>query len=483
MRGALRMPESSAKNSGRVFWQRLEIAAAVIFLFWLLAYGVSLIHSKYFQLGFLGFSFVGILTLAGPFVGFLLYFPTTFFLGIPLPGIPLSLNQIMGILFVISWTSWLARGKAVLEKSRHTFFLSVLVIYFVINCFFAEDLDSGLYHLRYLLIDFFLAVAIASMLRKQSHFHFLFWIILIFTLGSALLGAFELVTGIDVFTKSGTKWMGRLRINGAAPNAIVYAHQLTFSLPLGYYLFCEAKSFSIRFFALAISIFITLIALFTFNRQTIIIVLILYFLIALVYKNRYSKILLGMIISILLISSPIVVHQMWSRLRTIGSIKRDRSLAFRLDGIQVGLEVLRRKPLMGIGLGSYPTTWHKYLPPGKGRQIQYFKGEKIYPDLCYNQLISEGGIIGFSLAILFFFSLLIRVWRMRQEALQGKQREVINLYSALLTSLIIFLFSCAIQDTFLYVSTWVMFGLILAKQQIGARRDVDDKTESAVTNP
>lgn len=477
------MPDGSARNSGRLLWQRLEIAAALIFLFWLLAYGVSLIHSKYFQFGFLGFSLVGILTLVGPFVGFLLYFPTTFFLGIPLPGVPLSLNQVMGILFVISWASWLVRGKAVFEKSRPTFFLSILVVYFTINCFFAEDLDSGLFHLRYLLIDFFMALAIASMLRKQSHYHFLFWIILLFTLGSASLGAFELVTGIDVFTKSGSKWMGRLRINGAAPNAIFYAHQLTFALPLGFYLFCEAKSYSTRFIALAISVFITLIALFTFNRQTIIIVFVLYFLIALVYKNRYSKLILGIIISILLISSPIVLHQMWSRMRTIGSIKSDRSLAFRLDGIQVALEVLRRKPWMGIGLGSYPTTWHKYLPPGKGRQIQYHKGERMYPDLCYSQLISEGGIIGFSLAIIFFISLLFRTWRMRREALQGKHRDIINLYSALLTSLIIFLLSCAIQDTFLYVSTWVMFGLILAKQQVGIEPETKDQIVTAVTNP
>lgn len=476
------MTDGSARNSGRVFWQRLEIAAAVIFLFWLLAYGASFIHTKYFQFGFLGFCLTGILTLVGPFVGFLLYFPTTFFLGIPLPGVPLSLNQVMGILFVISWASWLARGKAVIEKSRPTILLSILVIYFIINCFFAEDLDSGLYHLRYLLIDFFLALAIASMMRKQSHYHTLFWIILLFTLGSALLGAFELVTGIDVFTKSGTKWMGRLRINGAAPNAIVYAHQLVFALPFGYYLFCEAKSFSTRFLALAISIFITLIALFTFNRQTIIIVFVSYFLVALVYKNRYSKLVLGIIISILLISSPIVVHQMWTRLRTIGSIKSDRSLAFRLDGIQVGLEVLRRKPLMGIGLGSYPTTWHKYLPPGKGRQIQYYKGEKMYPDLCYNQLISEGGIIGFSLAIIFFFSLLVRTWRMRQESLKGGRRDIINLHSTLLTSLIIFLLSCAIQDTFLYVSTWVMYGLILAKQQKDFESGTNDKIETPVTN-
>jgi len=143
-------------------------------------------------------------------------------------------------------------------------------------------------------------------------------------------------------------------------------------------------------------------------------------------------------------------------------MEKDRSLALRIDGIKVGMEIIRRHPLMGIGLGSYPKVWSKYLPMGKTRTLHFMKSEERYPDMGYNQLLNEGGLIGFTLAVSFFVVLLMILWRARKRALQTGPRDLINLYSALLTMHITFLLSSGIQDTFLYVHTWIMFGLILS---------------------
>jgi len=475
------MPHDSRKQTKHShIFLIIQLVAVLLFLFWLLAYG-TIIYPKYFHFGFLGLCLAGVLFLLGPFVGFFLYFPTTFFLlGIPLPGLPFSLNQVMGVLFVLSWLNWFIRGKVKFPRGWLVLWMTLLFIYFIINVLVSADFRESINHLRYLAIYFFIALVLASILQRKKNYHTIFVIIMLFTMASAFLGAFELVTGIDVLTKSESKWMGHIRINGAAPNSIVFAYQLLFAFPFGYYLFCESKSFGGRFLALGCSIFLTIIALFTFNRQTILLVCLTYILAAILFKNRYSKIFLFIVITLGLLLSPVIVNQIWKRLQTIGSLGRDRSLALRIDGIKVGMQIIKHHPLMGIGLGAYPTVWSKYIPMGKTRTIHYYKSEKRYPDMGYNQLLCEGGLIGFFLAVSFYFLLLFYLIRSKKAARISGQRDVTNIFNALLLGHIIFLFSSAIQDTFLYVTTWIMFGIILST--LGMKFFVGDEKEGDVSN-
>jgi hypothetical protein len=442
-------------------YYRVDILIVLVFLFFVLAIG-GIKFPKEVPVGFLGLGIASIIFLLGPYVGFCLYFITTFFRTIPVPNFPMSLNQIVGILFILSWANWLFRGKLNLPKGRLVFFFTIVFIYFMINCFAAEDFAEGAFHARYVAIYFFIALSLASCIKEKRHFHVIFWIILVTSFCSSLLGFFELVTGIDILTKSAARWMGRVRINGAAPNSIVFAYQLLYAFPLGYYLFSEGSSFRSRFLALGLSIFVTMIALFTFNRQTILIIGFTYFISALLYRNRYSKIFMGLVLAIFLIMGPFVMRQVWNRLQTVKAGKEDRSLTLRLDGLQVGREMVRRHPYMGIGLGCYHIMWWEYLPMGKTRILHYLKGTIRYPDIGYNQLISEGGLIGFGIAISFFLYLLFYLWKSRKKAMIEGRRDMINLYSALFNILAIFLLSSFIQDTFLYVRTWIMFALILA---------------------
>ncbi len=459
------MPHKSLRhyvNSHKAF--RLELLAILFFLFWALAAG-STRFPREIQAGFTGLCAAGLIFILGPFVGFGFYFPTTFFRSIPLPGFLFSLNQVVGVMFVLSWANWLVRGKLRLPRGRLTLLMSLLFIYFLVNCLLAQDFSEGLYHGRYLSIYFFIALALASIMRTRTHCRAFFWIILLASAVSASMGAFELITGIDILTKSKAVWMGRVRINGAAPNSIVFAYQLLYAFPLGYYLFSEEENFTLRFLALGLSIFITIIALFTFNRQTILLVGFTYILAAMLYRNRYSRIFMGIVIMAMLLSGPYVLHLIWSRLETVGQLHRDRSLTARIDGLKVGANIIRRHPFMGLGLGCYHIMWWNYLPEGKTRFLKYEKVKPHYPDMGYNQLLAEGGIIGLGLALWFFIALVRALWRYRKQSARRSLRGPNNLYSALFTMMLIFLLSSVIQDTFLYVRTWIMFGLILASLQ------------------
>ena len=442
-------------------YTRLELISILVFMFWILAFGTTK-YPKYVPMAFMGLCLLLLFFLLGPYVGFCIYFLTTFFRTISLPGGAVSLNQVIGIMFVVSWLNWFFRGKVRFPKGPLAILFTILFIYFMVNCFVAVDFEEGLFHARYVAIYFFIALALASVIRKKEDYHTIFWIILISSFLSSLIGAFELISGMDVLTKAGAVWMGRRRINGAAPNSIVFAYQLLYAFPVGYYLFSEAKSFRSRFLALGLSIFITVIALFTFNRQTIILVGFIYLVTAFLFRNRYSKIFTGTVVILMLILSPYILHLVWSRMQTIGGIKGDTSLTLRIDGLKVGANMLRKHPFMGVGLGCYHIMWWKYLPLGETRILQYLRSTTRYPDMCYNQLLAEGGLIGFTLAVGFFLILFRSLWIGRKKAKDCKDRRSLNLYACFILMMSIFLLSSFIQDTFLYVRTWIMFGLMLA---------------------
>jgi len=448
----------------------VELLLFLAFLFFSLAFG-SMKYPKHVQLGFLGICMAGVVFLLGPYVGFTLYFITTFFRGLPLPGIPVSLNQVAGIMFVLSWMNWLFKNKISFPKGREIVFLTILFLYFLFNCFAAQDFHEGLYHAWYIGIYYFIALALASLIRTSPQYRVFFWIILLTSTVSAMLGAFEFVTGRDILTKSTALWMGRARINAAAPNSIVFAYQLLYAFPLGYCLFSEEKSLGPRFLALGLSLFITCVAILTFNRQTILLIGLVYFLSALLFKNRYSKLFMGLVILLFLALSPYILRTIWMRLQTIGQFEVDRSLTMRMDGIKVGMEMVKRHPLLGVGLGCYHILWWKYLPTGKTKILHFLKQTPRYPDMGYNQIFSEGGLIGFGLAMAFFLMLAEFLWKKRKQAVLLNDRGLINISSALFLLMAIFLLSSLVQDTFLYVHTWLMFGFILASGKMSAQPD------------
>lgn len=445
-------------------YYRFDLAVGLILLFVIMAFGAVKLP-KYVLPGMIGLGACGIFFLMGPIFGFSCYFVTTFFRQLPLYGTPVSMNQVFGVLFVFSWLNWFLRGKAKLPRGRGMVIFVFIFLYFVINCLLAEVFEKGFFMLRYLAIDFFIALAVASILKEKKHIRTIFWIILSFTFVSSLAGAFELFSGIDILTKSTAHWEGRTRINAAAPNSIVFAYQILFAFPLGYYLFSEEKRATPRSFAIGMAMFSIMIALATFNRQTIILVGFTWILSAALFWNRHSRTFLIGIVILMLLMSPFVLHKVIKRLSTIGDLYYDRSLSVRIDGLQIGWQMFRQNPLTGVGLGNYVITWWNYVPVGTTRVLQYDKGQPHYPDMGYNQLLAEGGIIGLTLALIFFFFLTTKTWKMRRRCVYFNYRQGVNLYTTMLIMLANFLLSTAIQDTFMYVRTWVMFGLILGSFQ------------------
>ncbi len=399
--------------------------------------------------------------LLGPFVGFLLYFPTTFFHTIPIGTYPISLNQFAGLAFIISWISWTWRKKITIPRSRYLTLLVLISGYFALSALTGEDFEAGFAHFWYLAIYLLVAIVIGSMVKDERTVKIFFWLVLLVTFLSSCIGFIEFVFNTDLFEESRAFWKGRFRINATAPNSIVFAYNSLYAFPFGYYLFSETRRNFPRFAALIIALFINVIALFTFNRQTIILIMVEFVLVAILFKNKYTKIFLTLIVILGIVSAPFLITKVFTRLGTIMEISRDYSVLTRRDAVLIGMEMLRNKPLFGIGFGSFPTTWPSYLPDDT-YLLQYDKLGKHYPDFGYNQILSETGIVGLTIALVFFYLTLRILFMMRREGINKQRRDLANYASVLLVLMAVFLIASFIQDTFLYVRTWIMFGMILA---------------------
>ncbi len=440
-----------------------SVVVCIVFMYLLIFWGPAFAA---------GFTFVLLIPLVtfilGPVWGFLLYFPTTFSPAIPIKGIPITLNQLAGALFIIGWLRWWWQGKVRLAGSRFLVLLIISYIYFALSALLGEDFSEGSIAFRYLTIYFVLALVIASMMTTRREVHTVAWIILLVTFCHALIGFYEFFSGIDVLVPTRAKYMGVFRINAASPTAIVFGHFLLFAFPFGYYLFSESKNPSYRLVAISLSLFILFVSILTLSRQVMIILALELFLVPLLFKNRHSKTFLIVVIICAVLLFPYASYRVIQRIQSlkIEELKRDRSLIFRTDAFIVGLKMLKANPFFGIGLGSFSTRWDEYAEFDT-HIIHLEKPMRIYTDCTYNQLLAETGIVGFILALLIYIHVIAISVKKRKEAMKSENRPLINFTSIVIVLITAMLISGIVEDTFLALRTWFMYGFTLSLQKRG----------------
>ncbi len=446
----------------------ISLELAVAFILSVTVYYLIIIKAGFFIAS--GYAFLLIVPLVtflfGPLWGFLLYFPTSFVLAIPLPGIPITLNQLAGGLLFIGWLRWWLQGKARLAPTRFFLLLLVAAVYFSLSAVLGADIEEGLVALKSLLIYFFITLILAMSLNRKREVLVFSWIIVVVTFGHALLGFYEYFSGVDILVTTRARFLGTFRINAASPSAVVYGHYLLFAFPFGYYLFSEEKNPTLRLGAVFLTLFIIFVAVLTLSRQVIIVLALQLFLVPLLFRNRFSKIFLIILIAGGILASPYIAHHLIIRLKTmeVESLRRDISLLARSDALKIGKRIVQEHPFFGIGLGSFSTTWQEYC--GYDTYMAHFNKEgKLFTDCTYNQLLSETGIVGFVLALGLYVNVLVITWKKRRRAVALNNRALINFTSIILVLIISLLITNIVEDTFLSLRSWMIFGFVLCVQK------------------
>ncbi len=461
-------PPSTAQGGGpesipRPFSWRVLGASALVLI--AAAYGLLKFQQKmgtgYFRgmiAGLLGIFMV----LAGPLVALATYFATTFFGEILLPGIPLSVNRLVGMGVLAAWGLWILAGRTSWPGGAYLWVLVTASVYYVLNAVLGQDLEAGLAFARYIALYELLGFVLLTSLRRPPHWIFWFWLVILITAMSSAVGLAEFLTGLDM--SFGGAWQTRPllppRINGLSQNAIMFAYNSLWAFPAGLYLFLHSRWPWQRNVAGMITLFIVAMALLTLNRQTPLVLFAMLVTGALVLRHRIVRPLTVGLIVIGLLASPYIVQKMGERVTRAGEAVKDPSYALRRDKFRIMKEMVARHPVFGVGLGSFPVVWPEYMPENLWF-LQLQRPSLQYPDLGYMQMMAESGIVGFALDLAILGAGAVLLLKRRRRALQAGNFAVVNLCGILLILVVHVTIKQLIQDVFFFQRSWWLYAMIV----------------------
>lgn len=410
----------------------------------------------------IGLAFLSLVLAIHPFVFFAFYFGALFFADTKLPGLPLSVNQILAGLFLVSWLGYAWRGRAIAIRSQLLPWLTLMAVYFTANALLGESPPHGQVMARYVVIYYGLAVILATCLRSERAIYAYSWIIVALTFIAAMAGL------VEAFQR-GTFWAfaGKItdaeRVKGTASTANVFGWNLLFAYPFAFFLFSQMQRRGARYLALAMGVFILFVALLTLSRQTIALVGLLLIVCAKVFRYPSRRQVLAVITAFLVLGAVLVAPAIVARFLTVTRLSRDYSYLERRDSALICMEVIKARPVFGVGLGSYTAVWRNYLPPDyRTFFAQYIEASRPRaPDEGYLQITAEGGFVGLAIFLLFVMVLARRIGMIRQVAAGRDDHFAFNLAALVFALLLQFLATTFTDDTFLYVRVWLIYPLAL----------------------
>ncbi|MGI8905697.1 MAG: O-antigen ligase family protein [Candidatus Sumerlaeaceae bacterium] len=401
-------------------------------------------------------------TAVHPLLPFALYFGALFFADTKVAGLPLSMGQGLGLLFLLSFGAYVVRGRAMALPSKFLPVLSTVAVYFTIRAITGEDLERSLIHFRYVVIYFVVAVALAASMTTERAILAFCWIIVGLTAVAAVHGLWQAVEK-DILGAFRGHWGSANRVRGTAKNPIVFGWNMVFSFPFAFFLYAQLKSQWTRTLALVLGLLCIFAATFTFNRQTYVLIALLVVMAGTMYRYHGRKLLLSAIVVMGGLATVTVLPLVLARFSTVATLSKDYSFLERRDSFLLGMQMFEQHPIFGVGLGSFPAVWKNYLPQDYSTYfVQYMTSTELrYPDFGYLNLLAEGGVVGVSLFVFMLFAWLRGAWGYRKRAIAAGDKLAQNLSTTVLLLGVFLALSSAIQDTFLYTRVWVALALVL----------------------
>ncbi|MCX7014006.1 MAG: O-antigen ligase family protein [Candidatus Sumerlaeota bacterium] len=401
---------------------------------------------------------------------------------IDLPGLPVSVNQVFFLVFFVSLARWAWTRR--LARPRGWPFLATVALagFYVVSALTGQSFSFGLNAAKTTITMFAIAVAVAAMAASPRVARQISWAVVLPTVFGGLVGAAEALLRRDIFGDAKDLFHGFFRINGLSPNAIVFAYTCLYAFPFGLFLARHSPRWIGRAAALGCALFLLVIPLATFNRQTWLFMPILVLLAIVMFRGALGRVLLVGALAAVLAFGPILGPPVVARFRNLKSFQTDWSFRQRQDYVINGLSVFHHFPWFGCGLGSYGPTWWQYHSPDTFMQQYAWMWEKYSPDLSYLRLLAETGAVGLALNLLYYAALTRFLWRRwRKLRAEGRRAEA-DLAAATLNTWALFLMGSAVQDTSLYLRTWMTFGLTLAFAVTRAGGAAVDRWGRAETN-
>ncbi len=108
----------------------------------------------------------------------------------------------------------------------------------------------------------------------------------------------------------------------------------------------------------------------------------------------------------------------WERTGTIGHYALDASAMGRIRAWETGFRALGDRPVLGVGAGNYVQSWDRYQPRS-GREHAYASHN------MWLQVLVELGVVGLSLFVAMFLTLLWGLWAARRAPSVGTEARAL----------------------------------------------------------
>jgi O-antigen ligase len=172
-------------------------------------------------------------------------------------------------------------------------------------------------------------------------------------------------------------------------------------------------------------------------------------------KSKIKKISL-LVISILTISALVIItgvtDSLTKRLNQQGYTPNGRDLMH-----QTAFSIIQERPLVGTGAGTYPVLQHRYKDPNLGITKMSKRAHNDYLELLTNQ-----GVIGFSLLGLATLLLMLKLFRGLKKSRSNSTRNLYGLQVASFCSVTAILLHSLVDFNFHLPANAIYFYLILA---------------------
>jgi len=388
--------------------------------------------------------------------------------GAPFPLIDgVSLNVVGTLAFMSGLAGWAASGRASTDGWRQpsgpvAFLIAVALPYFLMAALQGWDRSpiEATDSTRQVLTTLLMASAGAALFAPRG-IRGLQQVSLGFAiLGAAiaLLGLAEFALRRDLLIQGVDTAGGLFRINGVAPNPIVYGFHLSWSLPWAFLQLANGRDRRARLFGAAAVLAILAAGFLTLNRQTLVVMAVT--VLGSFALMRGAWMTRAMILCALLgfAAAPVVAPKVVERFALLGDLHYDTSFKYRRDNFRVAMRMAQSSPITGIGLGQYPGSWHQFMPDDLF-YLQYERPDRpFYIDMGYAQIAAEAGFAGLGL-----FALTLAVAATVSFGRWGSSftsdPEAANAYACLFFLILVVALCSAIQDTLLRPQVWIALTL------------------------
>jgi len=429
----------------------LAIAAAILFLPTPIALGI-----------FFGMVFLGAIAV-NPYFGLMIVVfasfiqPTRFFPQLQ----PLHIVRFLSIITLFSWGfSMIIRENTYLVRTKQNAF----ILGFCLLIFFSA-LQHPFYSLMFFLESlkvFILYFLIVNLIANRQLLKTFINTLGVLGIIMALIGIWQYMHGIGIVYA----YEGILRITGTLDDPNDFALHLIVILPLLVYIYRINSNLVVKVFALGGFSLVLLATIFTFSRGGFFGLAISLFLIVkqfVLQKRMRQWLYFAVIFLILLLLIPYVPKTYWERLQP-KDILSDPAVVSRLQAWQTGWEMIKDKPLSGIGLATFHYFYLPYAPAGVDPM------RNIVAHNMFINVSAENGIPALILFLTIITYAFIGLRRSRADFKKNGDREMIFLCDSLQISLIGFVTCSMFLSVEWLTALWIIIALAAVARKISLNR-------------